>query len=256
MKSKTDSRAAHAADGLTFAWLRGDESVVRLWVSVFLAFVLFVAASFLLRVLVPVSVAVDPPQVSKAQLILVSPESHPSLKSFLEAGNLPSLGIKESAGDVPLVGEMLALLGLEEEEKAVIQLYPAPEIVPELAWPSKEGKGLTLLPLEAISEESWPTVSGPGEGWVIQFEAKGELGQLFEGEVFPWPMGEPVRRETLWSVAFDSDGALVFASAIESLDVKSDREIRRLLESFFEDRHSLRVTAPSLIKVRIKEKKE
>lgn len=255
MKSKVDVKASGSADGLLFAWSQGDEAAVRLGLSILMALVLFVGAGLLLRVIVPASVVVDPPRVSSSQLIMVGPESHPSLKAILEAGHLPSLGMEESVADVPLVGEMLALLGLEEEEREVIELYPAPELAPELGWPSEEKEGLTLLPLDAISEESWPTVLGAGEGWTLAFSAEGELGELFKGEAFPWVGGEPMKREFLWSLAFDADGALAFASAIENLDTESEREIRRVLEGFFEEARSFQGDSPVLVKAIIKEKK-
>jgi hypothetical protein len=234
MKSKPASDSC-STEGLTFAWRRGDEALVRFWCALLLAGGLFFGAWLAFRIVVPAAMAEDQPRVERAQLILVNEESHPSLRRLLADRNLPSLGIEQSPGTVPLVEDMMALLGLEEEREVPLKLYPAPEVAIPARWPKEKELAMVLPKLPALDESSWPQIepAEPGQ-WAVKFSIKEPEGEVMAEPVAPWRLPVPAIRQGKWRVVIDADERLVFATPMSETSEDAQKEIRGLLQKIFE----------------------
>ncbi len=231
MKTKSLTTRASQVEGLTFAWLRGDQSLVRFWFALILAVLIFGGFVSLLKITVESSLVSDRPRVGKAQLLLMNGDSHFSLQELAAVQRLPSLGVKESVGEAPLVGDLLKQLGLEAEEVQKVNLFPAPELVPDFHWPEKITRGLVLPALVAPLEKGGPQWS-PKESsnWVLQIEGVGAFeGELTENSI-PWSHPLPTEKTSLWSLVFDVRGRLVFASAVSNVDEDLERKMRQELQ--------------------------
>lgn len=252
MKSKSLPEGERSPAELTFAWLRGDEALVRFWCSLLLASGIFVALWLTLRIGVPVSVASDPPRVGKAQLIVVDENSHPSLRELLSARNLPSLAVEESVGEVPLVADMLAFLGLPEEAEETLTLYPAPELAPELNWPVVSSRAVSLPPLPELDESLWPRsqeLTARESAWMVRLTAKGQLAESFPARTVPWEGDLPGQRRAVWSLVFDDAGALVLALPTVELQEEQDPLLRRFLEEQFASEAGIEDAPSGLIEI-------
>lgn len=235
MKPRPTNSPVRSSGELTFAWRKGDEAVVRFWFAVLLSIALFVIAFALIRIVVPTSVAGNRPRVEKAQLVIVDESSHPSLLRLLDDRNLPSLGVEESVGEVPLVEDMLSVLGLAEERRVMPQLYPAPEEIVRSPWPKTDGAGLSLPSLPAIDESSWPQIEQQeAVQWAVQISGLGELGEVMKSRVAPWSRAVPAIRQARWTVIFDRAGRLVYAVPLDGTTASARVGIRGLLQQTFE----------------------
>ena len=235
-KSKLDLTSSPNPAGLTFSWQRGDEIRIRFLFSFLLACGLFVGAWFAIRIVVPVAMAPDSSRVGKAQLILVNEESHPTLRRLLADRSLPSLGVVESVGDVPLVEDMLALLSLEKEVESRIELYPTPEVITESSWPETVDAGMSLPRLSEVDEKSWPKFAAQEpHKWVVRLSGQGELKEGVHERVLPWRQSVPFTRQSQWSLVFDEDGVLAFAAPLGNPTAEVRAELRELLQKSFEE---------------------
>ncbi|MBK1835394.1 hypothetical protein [Roseibacillus ishigakijimensis] len=208
---------------LCFAWLRGDDSLVRFWVAVLLAGAVTVFAVRFVDLGVPVSLAVDRPELGRAQLIVLDESSDPALRRLLQDSALPDLGQEEEG---PFLEEVLGPLGLAENTMLPPLVLPAPVLAEEAEWPEENGE-LILPPLPELQENWW---RGPGGGertWqmrVVLPQAEGEREILL-----PWP-GAAGARDSRWVLSFDEEGAVAFASAVAGVGEKREREMRRALQ--------------------------
>lgn len=232
MKSKTIKGISRHPEGLTFAWLRGDESLVRFWVALVLAVLIFVGGWFAIRIRVPAAMAPDSQRVEKAQLLMMNAESHPSLQALLENQRLPSLGVGESVGEVPLVADVLQQLGLAEEVQREIILYQAPVSKLVLDWPVEEKLALAMPKLPEPAEELWPSWEGaPARQWSVGIVARGAESEALAEVSLPWSEVLPAEKMALWSLIFDERGELAYAHSVA--DFAKEDEMRKLLQRFF-----------------------
>lgn len=257
MRESSNSERIKEPRELTFAWVRGDESLIRFWCALLLAAVLMAVAWFSLRIVVPVSVAADRPRVGQAQLILLNEESHPSLQRLLSSQNLPSLGGETLVGETPPLEDVLTQLGLGEERGSEVELYPAPAIGNRLQWPEEVDLALALPPLPEVSEDNWPTeLAAETPEWSLQVSAQGALGELLDGHRFLWDGPVPVDRKSIWSLATDDGGELAFAVAVGEVEEEAETRIRGLWQRFFDQRGETPGRLSGLLAVTFVEKKD
>ena len=234
MKPKTITGISRHPEGLTFAWLRGDESLVRFWVALVLASLIFIGAWLGIRVMVPVAMTPDRPRVEKAQLLLMNAKNDPGLLALMTSQRLPSLGVQESVGDAPLVEDILRQLSLSEEVEEEVYLYPAPEVTPTLAWPQEGEMVLAFPELPSPRKQDWPKWGdGPAARWSLEIAAAGSRGKILEGASFFWEGAAPVEKSFTWWLVFDDWGELSSALAVGILEEGVEAEMRKQLVLFF-----------------------
>ena len=235
MKSKSVEGITRDPKELTFAWTRGDQALIRFWIALFLATVIFLAIWFSVRVKVPAAMAPDRMRVDPVQLIEVSKDSHPSLRNLLADKKLPSLGGDEGIADAPMLEGMLSLLGLEEESGRPLSPYPEPIIQPNLVWPKEEQDDFTLPPLPEIVASPRPQMAEQTDlEWEVSLKGQGKLGELLKEKILPWDGAVPAIRSLVWSVVVNEEGALAFAGALDSENAAVEQEIREKLQRLFE----------------------
>ncbi|MDQ8189424.1 hypothetical protein [Roseibacillus persicicus] len=235
MNKRDHSELSRQPKELTFAWIRGDESLVRFWCALVLAMIIVVVAWFSLRVVVPVSVAADRPRVKMAQLVMLDKNSHPSLQRLLASQNLPSLGSGTLLDETPPLEDVLTQLGLEEQRDSEMSLYPAPEVSMRLKWPSEKDVELALPPLPEISVDSWPRAAeGEPVEWVLRIAGSGPLGEFVTGHSFSWKGPVPLARKSTWLVATDGEGKLALVVPAGTVEKKVEQQVRGLWQRFFE----------------------
>ena len=227
MKLNLGAKPAHKSEDLVFGWLSGERYFVRFWLAVLLALGFFGAAWVGLQIEVPRSLMTDSPRVEKAQLLMLDSENYASLQELIHTERLPSLGIKESVGEAPLVANLLQQLGLQETERERVRLYPAPELVSELRWPEGESKGFALPDLPALNESEWPRWGEKDLKWSLEIEGGAEFANRLASKSFLWDFPLPPEKEILWALVFDDLGELVFSDAVDEKDAPWQGELRR-----------------------------
>lgn len=226
--SVTSPRVREKQASLTFAWTTCEGDGARLCLATLLALLVFGLAGMSLRIVVPSSIAKDGRHLPEAQLLVVNADTDPSVLRLLAKNEVPSLAVEEAVGEAPLIDDLLAQLGLTEQEASAIDLYPTPHLAPILAWPRQANANLTLPPLPKVVEQA-PIVQKI-RPWRVRLTAAGSLAELFGEAEFPWPRGGGRDPQREFFVTVDPSGRTVVASLLGEAEPAMEADLRRLWE--------------------------
>lgn len=247
-------RVSEKEASLTFAWKVCEGTGARLCLATLLALLVFGLAGMSLRIVVPSSIAEDGRRLPEAQLVVVNADSDPSLRRLLAENEVPSLAVAEAVGEAPLIDDLLAQLGLTEQEVRRVDLYPAPRIAPILAWPQRADTSLTLPPPPEVVESA-PIVRNT-RPWRVRLTATGPLAELFgEGE-FPWTRGGGIVPQREFFVTVDPSGRTVVASLLGEAEPAVEADLRRLWERHLMGREQPREVLSGVVAVEFFQKAE
>lgn len=214
---------------LTFAWKTSEGNGLRLCLATVLAAAVFGVGWAGLRIVVPSSISGDGPLSRGAQYVVVGEDADPSLLRLLEANEVPSLAVEEFVGEAPFIDDLLSQLGLVVPAARARNLYPAPLVEPELAWPQVESAGLTLPQLPVVAARGAPVV-GEAVVWMVRLVPKGQLAEHREAGEYAWTLAAVTERQREFFVTLDQDGRTVAAALLGEEEPAMEAELRRLWE--------------------------
>ena len=216
------------AKTLSFAWNVKERGRTRMFLAIVLATVIFILGGLYLRIVVPVSIAVDGRRLSGIELVSLE-DGDPIVRRLYEETMRPSLSLERNDDSVPLLDDLFAQLGLSDDESEEIRLHPPIDLTPELQWPEASVEQKLSLPALPTSAPR-PEVTYQRSNWVVELRGKGAEKERFPVKALPWNGELPIDREREMLAVLDEEGKTVMASLLGERDDELEVAVRQVWE--------------------------